>query len=387
VIDLVDLEEVPAPLSPPPNSFSITDYGATPDDGTDDGQAIDNCILDAQAHGRTVWVPPGAFDDSSTQLVVGNVQIQGAGMWYSTLRGPSALFICAGSGCRFSDFSLLGEVTLRNDAQSVHAFGGPFGRNCRIQNVWVEHFTTGPWIGVGNKPAADGLVVSGCRFRDLFADGINLSNGASNSLVEQSHARNTGDDAFASWSIGTSPPNTNNVFRFDTAQAPWLANCYAIYGGTSNSVQDSVCADVVTYNGIFIDQDFNSNAFGGTTAVVRDTIARSGGPLYGKQWGALTVSGHQSAAPITGVQVQDVDIQDATYSGIFITGPKDAIVGLSLAGVNISNPGTFGIDVDPSAMGSATATNVVVTNPGNGSGLNAGSGGFTLTRGSGNSGW
>jgi Pectate lyase superfamily protein len=386
VIDLVDLEDVPPPPSPPANAASITDYGATPDDGTDDGAAIDSCILDAQAHGRPVWIPPGTFDNSSTQLVVGNVQIQGAGMWHSTLRGASAQFICAGSGCRFADFSLLGEVTLRDDTHSVHAFGGPFGRNCRIEDVWLEHFTTGPWVGVGGKPSSDGLVVRGSRLRDLFADGINLSDGASNSVVEQTHARNTGDDAFASWSVASSPSNTNNVFRFDTAQLPWRANCYALYGGTGNSIQDSVCADVVTYNGIFVDQDFGSNSFGGATAIERDTILRAGGPMYGKQLGALTVSGHESAAPITGVQVQDVDIQDSTFSGVFLVGPKDAIDGLSLTNVTISGPGTYGIEVDPSAFGSATATSVVVSNPGT-AGANGFPGGFTLNRGAGNSGW
>jgi hypothetical protein len=388
VIDLVDLEEVPAPLAPPQNSLSITNCGATPNDGTDDGPAILRCIFDAQAQGKSVWIPAGTFDDTSTPLAVGNVEIHGAGMWHSTIVGASALFVCNGNGCRFFDFALLGDVTLRDDAHSVHAMGGPFGTGCRIENVWMEHFTTGPWIGTNGTTPADGLVVRGCRFRDLFADGINLCNGTKNSVVEQSHARNTGDDAFASWAIGTSPPNANNVFRFDTVQAPWRANCYAIYGGTGNAVEDSICNDVVTYNGIFIDQDFQSNAFGGTTNIARDTIVRSGGGMYGKNWGALTVSGHESSTPIVGVQVQDVRIEDATFSGIFFIGPKDAINSVALTGVTIANPGTYGIEVDPTAVGSATAMGVVVTNPGAGSGLNNQSpSSWTFHRGPGNSGW
>jgi hypothetical protein len=388
VIDLLDLEEVAPPLGPPQNSLSILDYGATPDDGSDDGQAIQNCIFDAQASGRSVWIPPGTFEDASTPLNVKNVLIQGAGMWRSTLHGDSARFLCDGDGCRFSDLSVFGEVTLRDDTNAVHALGGPFGKNCSIQNVWIEHFTTGPWIGVGQMPSADGLSVRGCRFRDLFADGINLSNGASNSVVEQSHARNTGDDAFASWAVGGSPPNSNNVFRFDTAQAPWRANCFAIYGGTGNSIQDSTCADVVTYNGVFVDQDFGSNAFGGSTTVARDTLLRAGGNMYGKPWGAVTVSGHESSAPISGVQLQDLDIEDSTNSGVFVIGPKDAIDGLVLQDVTIANSGTYGIEVDPSAVGSATATRVVVSNPGAGAGLNnAAPSSWTFDRGAGNSGW
>ena len=42
-------------------------------------------------------------------------------------------------------------------------------------------------IGVGDGPT-DGLVIHGCRFRDLFADGVNLCNGASRSIVGRSNS-------------------------------------------------------------------------------------------------------------------------------------------------------------------------------------------------------
>jgi hypothetical protein len=387
VVDLVDLEEVPPPLAQPANSLSIATCGATPNDTSDDGVAIQKCIDTAQTRGVDLWIPPGTYVDQLTALKTQNVKIDGAGMWYSTIRGASAYFVC-GTGCQYSNFSILGEITLRDDLNSVHAIGGSFGTGSRIENVWMEHFTTGPWIGIGGATPSNGLVVSGSRFRNLFADGINLSYGTSNAVVEQTNARNTGDDAFASWAIGTAPPNTSNVFRFDTAQMPWRANCFAIYGGTGNAVQDSVCADTVTYPGIMVDQDFGSNAFGGTTQITRDTILRSGGGMYGAKWGALTVRGGQGSSPIVGVQVQDVAIDDATFSGILISGPKDPISGMTLDAVTIANPGTFGIDVDPSAFGSANATNVVVTSPGSGMGLNNGAlGSWTFARGAGNTGW
>jgi hypothetical protein len=177
------------------------------------------------------------------------------------------------------------------------------------------------------------------------------------------------------------------VFRFDTAQLPWRANCFALYGGTSNSITDSVCADVVTYPGIFVNQGFSSNPFGGTTSIARDTLLRAGGDAYGTQWGALTISGSQASSPITGVQVQDADIESSTFAGIYIVGPKDAIDGLSLNGVTIANPGTDGILVDQTSVGTATATGVVVTSPGSGTGLNnEASASFFISRGSGNSG-
>jgi hypothetical protein len=388
VIDFVDLEQVPAAIERPANSLSIADYGATPNDSSDDALWIRNCINDAEAQGKIVWIPPGIYNDSSMPFTVQNVTIQGAGMWYSTIQGAGAQFNCGGSGCQFLDFSLSGAVTARDDSNSIHALGGSFGIGSAITGIWVEHYTTGPWVGVVNTAITNGLIVHGCRFRDLFADGINLTVGTSNSVVEQTSARNTGDDAFASWSASSSRANSSNVFRFDTAQLPWRANCFAIYGGTSNSITDSVCADVVTYPGIFIDQGFDSTPFGGTTNIDRDTVLRAGGAGFGAHWGALTVSGAQASSAITGVQVQDVDIESSTFAGIYIVGPEDAIDGLGFDGVTIANPGTDGIFVDPTAVGNATATDVVVTGLGSGSGLNnQASASFTINRGTGNAGW
>jgi hypothetical protein len=387
VIDLIDLEEVPPALTQPANSVSITSYGATPDDGTDDGAAIQKCIDQAEYLNKSVWIPPGTYLNAGTMLVAQNVTIQGAGMWRSTVQGALAGFICSGGSCQFSNFSVYGDITLRDDATGKHAFGGPFGGNSRIDDVWMEHFTTGPWIGQSGSPAVDGMVINGCRIRDLYADGINLNTSTSNTTVEQCQVRNTGDDAFASWSSG-SAPNSSNVFEFDTAQLPWRANCFAIYGGTNNSITDSICADTVTYPGISIAQEFSSSPFGGTTSVARDSLLRAGGDMYGTKWGALTVDGNQTSSAITGVAVQSLDIESATFSGIYLVGPNDAIQGLTLTDVTIANPGTYGINVDPSATGTATATDVVVTNPGAGSGLNNQAASvYTIDRGAGDVGW
>jgi hypothetical protein len=387
VIDLIDLEEVGPPLGQPANSLSVTDYGATPDDGSDDGAAIQQCISAASVEGKVVWIPPGTYLNGGTTLNAQNVTIQGAGMWRSTIQGAAAAFVCSGGSCKFSDLSIFGDVTLRDDAMGVHAFGGPFGGGSEIDNVWMEHFTTGPWIGQSGSPPIDGMIIQGCRIRDLYADGVNLNTSTSNTTVKQCHARNTGDDAFATWSSGGGP-NANNVFEFDSVQVTWRANCYAIYGGTSNSIQDSTCADSVTYPGIFIDQDFNSSPFAGTTSIARDSLFRAGGNMYGKSWGALTIDGDQMSNAITGVQVQDVDIEGATYAGIYLLGPNDPIQDLVLTSVTIASPGTYGINVDSSASGTATATNVVVTNPGAGMGLsNQAASVYTIDNGGGNSGW
>ena len=110
--------------------------------------------------------------------------------------------------------------------------------------------------------------------------------------------------------------------------------------------------------------------------------------MYSTSWGALTIDGDQMSSAITGIDVESVDIESATFSGIYLVGPNDAIEDLVLTDVTIANPGTYGINVDPSAYGTATATDVVVTNPGDGMGLyNQAASVYTIDNGGGNSGW
>jgi hypothetical protein len=388
VIDLIDLEEVPPATPQPPNSLSITTCGATPDDGSDDGEAILNCLNQASKQGMIAWIPEGTFNDAATWLSV-NVTVKGAGMWRSTIAGASAGLDCPGGPCSYSDLSLYGEVTQRDDAHGVFGVAGAFGSGSTVENIWMEHFTVGAWIGLVNTPGASAnitnLTISGCRMRDLFADGVNLNNGTTSSTVKQCHARGTGDDSFASWSSG--PANTNNVFQFDTAEAPWRATCFAIYGGANNTVEDSVCGDGVTYPGILVDQEFNSTAFGGTTSILRDDVLRSGGDMFQRGWGGVTVYGNQPSSPVVGVTISDVNIESATYPGVYLFGLHNPIQDLVLDNVTISQPGTYGILIDQPTSGNATASNVVVTSPGKGGLNNAASGTFTLAQGTGNVGW
>ena len=252
VIDLVDLELVGPPKPMPAGYLSVvTDCGAVPDDGLDDGPAIQKCIDLARAQGTGVWLPPGTFESTSQPLAVAGVAIRGAGMWYSTVHGFYARFNCTGNGCQYFDFAILGETVGRDDQSPENGFNNGAGTGSRLENIWVEHTKVGYWVGPGTT---DGLVITGSRFRDLFADGVNFPGGVTNSIVENSHFRNIGDDALAAWSQQSGPPNVNNVFRFNTVQVPWRANCFALYGGQDNKVEDNLCADVVTYPGILLAQ-------------------------------------------------------------------------------------------------------------------------------------
>jgi hypothetical protein len=382
VVDLVDLEQVAPALTMPDGYLSITDFGAVPNDGKDDGDAIRACISTARAQKKGVWIPAGTFESALSPFEVADVTIRGAGMWYSVLHGLNARFVCTGSNCQFYDFSILGETILRDDKAPENGFSGGAGTGSRLENIWVEHTKVGYWVGSGNT---NGLVIINSRFRDLYADGVNFCNGTSNSIVENSHFRNTGDDAMASWSPKGSPVNTNNVFRFNTVQVPWRANCLAIYGGKDNKIEDNLCSDVVTYPGILIAQQFNSNPFDGTTLIQRNTLLRAGGPMFHNQHGALKLWADQG--PIKGVTVSDLLIDGATFTGIELEG-SHALNGVSFENVQISNSGTDGIYLHSDLSGKASFSSVSVTNSGKTALVNNSPKlKFELEKGSGNEGW
>jgi hypothetical protein len=390
VVDLVDLEQVAPPQTMPENFISIADCGATPDDGGDDGRAIQNCIAQARSQGRGVWIPPGTFESASQLpsaqgIAVSDVTIRGAGMWHSTIHGQFARFYCTGNNCRFFDFAILGETTLRDDETPENGFNGAAGVGSRMENVWVEHTKAGWWVGAGASNVTNGLVITGSRFRNLFADGVNFCNGASNSLVEHSHFRNTGDDALASWAPSfDGGVNTNNVFRLNTVQLPWRASCFAIYGGRDNRVEDNLCYDVVTYPGILLAQQFRAWPFAGTTVVQRNSLIRAGGPMWNEEHGALKLLAREGA--ISGIVVKDMLIDSPTFSGVQIEGGF-ALSDATFENITISNADSYGILVSANAAGDATFSAVAVTNPKDGGAHNASGDSFTITRGADNSGW
>jgi hypothetical protein len=358
VIDLIDLEQVAPPRAKPEGYFSIVeDCGATADDKLDDGDAIQACIDRARAAKTGVWIPAGTFESKEHPFEVSEVTIQGAGMWYSTIHGFYARFNCVGNNCRYFDFAILGETVLRDDKSPENGFNGGAGTGSRLENIWVEHTKVGYWVGAGTN----GLVITGSRFRNLFADGVNFCNGTSNSLIENSHFRNTGDDALASWSPKGDPVNTNNVFRFNTVQVPWRANCFAIYGGKDNQIEDNLCYDVVTYPGILIAQQFNSNPFEGKTIVQRNSLIRAGGAMFHLEHGALKVWANQGE--ISGLTIKDMLIDSPTFTGIELKGSYP-ITSATIEHVTVQGAGTSGIYLSSNLEGDVTFSFVVVTDSG-----------------------
>jgi len=380
-VDLVETELVGAPLPQPANSVSVKDCGAVPDDNQDDSASIQKCIDQAMGLKKVLYIPPGQFTSIAKTLSVQNVTIRGAGMWYSSINGFNAQINCWGAGgCKYYDFALFGDTVARDDASPETAFRGNL-TNSVIENVWIEHLKVGIWPEKGSGP----LAVTSVRIRNLMADGVNFYNGTHDSFVENSHFRNTGDDAIAAWSdTYMSPgPSKNNVFRKNYIQIPWKANCFGIYGGQDNKLEDNVCADTVQYPGMFFAEQFNAHPFTGTTEANRNTLLRAGGNAYNHTHGALKF--HADQAPVGNIKINTLDIIDPTNSGIHVEG-GNIIDKVWLNTVTISNPGQASFYLNAGSQGALDA--VKVTSAGGSSAVVNESGGkFNLIKGAGSTGW
>ena len=367
IVDLVDLENVAPALGAPANALSLLDFGAGGKGETDDTAALKNCISAARQQGKIVWVPAGDYKLTGDIILPSSVTIQGAGMWHTTFVGDENLypqsarrvrFKLTGSQIHLADFAIVGKLNYRNDQEPNDGIVGAGCVDSSVSRVWVEHTKVGIWIYNGTH-----LLIEGCRFRDLLADGVNLCVGTSGNIIQNCTARGAGDDCFAMWPapsdqgfVGQSPPPGNNVIRHCTGQLPFLANGAAIYGGANNRIEDCLFTDITAGCGILISTTFPTsderlkidNNFSGMTTVQNCDLLRCGGYDHDWTWrGALQICLDRRS--ISGLTISNVNIRDSLSDGLTIVAPgsrhgEGTLSNTRLEKVTVSN---FGIGTSP----------------------------------------
>jgi hypothetical protein len=385
ILDLADLENVPPPLFAPVNALSVLEFGAGGKGETDDTEALKNCITEAKKQGKIVWVPTGDYKLTSDILLPSSVTIQGAGMWHTTFVGDDKLygqpgrrvrFKLTGSHIHLADFAIVGKLNYRNDDEPNDGIVGAGCADSSVARIWVEHTKIGVWIYNGTN-----LLIEGCRFRNLLADGVNLCVGTSGTVIQNCTARGTGDDCFAIWPaafdqgfVGQSPLPGNNVIRRCTGQLPFLANGGAIYGGASNRIEDCLFTDISAGCGILISTTFPTsdekrkidNNFSGTTVINNCKLLRCGGYDHSWAWrGSLQICLDRRS--ISGLTISQVEIKDSFSDGLTIVAPgskkgQGTLSNARLENVSIPNyglgaPGRHGLLIREDAVGSLTLAN------------------------------
>nr|WP_228084235.1 discoidin domain-containing protein [Streptomyces sp. MA3_2.13] len=319
-IDFISLEQV-APLPNPDPAAYTEPEGFTHQDVQN---ALDRVRMDTTGTLEGVYLPPGDYETSNKfQVYGGAVDVVGAGVWYTRFHAPTTqtntdIGFRADStagGSRFAHFAYFGNYTSRIDGPGK-VFDFSNVADIVIDDIWVEHMVCLYW-----GANTDRVTISNSRIRNLFADGLNMTNGSTDNHVTNNEARATGDDSFALFSAidAGGADETGNVYENLTSLLTWRAAGLAVYGGYDNTFRNIRIADTLVYSGITIsslDFGYPMNGFGEIpTNFENITIERAGGHFWGDQVfpGIWLFS---ASEVFQGIRVSDVDIVDPTYVGI-----------------------------------------------------------------------
>ncbi|MFI5926615.1 discoidin domain-containing protein [Micromonospora sp. NPDC051543] len=389
-IDFINTEQV-SPIANPDSARYATPTGFTHQDVQN---ALDRVRMDTTGNLIGVYLPAGNYSTSSKFQVYGKaVQVTGAGPWYTRFNAPSGQentdigFRAENSaaGSSFKNFAYFGNYTSRIDGPGK-VFDFSNVSNIVIDNIWAEHQVCLYW-----GANTDYMTIKNSRIRNLFADGVNMTNGSTNNLVSNNDARATGDDSFALFSAidAGGADMKDNIYENLTSTLTWRAAGVAVYGGYGNTFRNIYIADTLVYSGITIsslDFGYPMNGFGASppTKFENISIVRAGGHFWGGQtFPAIWV--FSASKVFQGIRVSDVDIVDPTYSGImfqtnYVGGqPQNPITDTVFTNISISGArksgdaydakSGFGIWANPMpeagqgpAVGSVTFTNLRLSN-------------------------
>ncbi len=316
-LDFIELEAVPEEVKPEANDLVYTG------DGSDLQVFIDN-----KGGGRSIYLPARLYNvNRELYFGVPNTKLKGAGMWYSTINFTNEAYLQGGlrANARDISFSDLALVTTRNSRSSSYkGINGIFTKGSVVKNLWVEHFECGAWIAqynIGDIPFADGFTVTNCRFRNNYADGINLCKGTKNATITHCSFRNNGDDDMAIWCADMLECQ-NNTFSYSTSENGWRSSGCAIYGGLNNQAHHLLIKDHLEA-GLRVNNNYPGMGFNETGMHVFSniTVVRCGtfNDLFYNIVGAIDLTCNSiSGTKVLNVKFSYIDIIDAKDNAIFI---------------------------------------------------------------------
>ena len=392
-VDFLEIENVPNPIEQPDNSVNVEDYGAIPDDGIDDLDAIRAAVRDADANNMDVYFPEGTFHLSGMwNIGCSNMKITGAGIWYTNIQftseevsgggvsggNPNAKGSTVADGyCKnveFCNMYLNSGLRSRHNEQAIYkCFMDIWADGSVIHDIWEEHFECGFWFGDynGKIDYCDGVKVVNSRIRNNLADGVNFCQGTSNAVVYNCSVRNNGDDGLAMWNDQTmgAKDEVNNVFAYNTIDLGWRAGLLAIYGGQGHKVYNNYLCDSFMAAGIHFNTTFPGYKFSGSTPNTFDNniLVRCGTPkeCWGRDYAAIDFEQEVKNIVFNNTQIYDspftaIRLLGTSYSNITFNDTTILGAGLSKQISDFSSSGYSGAAIRENANSSAVFNGLTV---------------------------
>jgi polygalacturonase len=306
-----------APTSRTPSgpTISVTDFGAVPDDGRDDQDAIQEAI-DSAPEGTTVLFPAGTYHHSHLL----QVRTDRVALW-----GYDAALV--GTNREKHAIVLWGDYT---SVVGLTISANPTGRLHAEDQMGISlHFTTGSVVRdttVRNTSSA-GIFIWGASdyqilnnvVENTMSDGIHSVGGARNGLVQGNRLRNVGDDCFAVISYLSERRMSGNITIRDNSCVGGKARGISVVGGEdvrieNNTIEASAAA------GVYLASEDNYNTYGAHRVQVignrligvnTNSAIRHGAIFLWARSGSATTSDGKSHS----LQNHDILIQGNTIEG------------------------------------------------------------------------
>ncbi|MFC3572630.1 discoidin domain-containing protein [Streptomyces yaanensis] len=319
-IDFINTEQATAAPNPDPAAYAVP-AGFSHQDVQN---ALDKVRMDTTGKLVGVYLPAGDYETSSKFQVYGKaVKVVGAGAWFTRFHAPASQentdvgfrAEASANGSSFAGFSYFGNYTSRIDGPGK-VFDFSNVSNITIDDIWVEHMVCLYW-----GANTDNMTIKNSRIRDMFADGINMTNGSTDNHVVNNDARSTGDDSFALFSAidAGGADEKNNLYENLTSMLTWRAAGIAVYGGYNNTFRNIRVADTLVYSGITIsslDFGYPMNGFGTEPTTIENvSLERTGGHFWGSQV-FPAIWAFSASKVFQGIRVNDIDIDNSTYGGV-----------------------------------------------------------------------
>lgn len=314
-------------------------------------QSVNNDLQDFinKNQGKTIYIDQ-PYVGVLGKLSLGSCNLQGRGIFYTELHWEKNGAGFNSFGGQVKDMALSSYQNQRYDSPDYGPNGYVSPGKCfngnvgYVENVLVEHFECGGWLDGGN-----GAHFNHCRFRNNYADGINFCN-ASNCTFEHSNFRNNGDDDMASWN--NSKDNSNNIFRYCTAENNWRASSLAFFGGNNHKAENLLIKDGLE-NGVRLVTDFDGNGYNNPGATFRNIsivhCACINGEVgrHGDFWGVDEGALHLESSKKYDLNFQnlyDIDIYDSRGNAVFIGSGSYSMNNIEIKGISVHgvrDPGSF----------------------------------------------
>jgi parallel beta-helix repeat protein len=304
------------------NVINVRDTGARGDGQTDDTAALQAAFDEARRRGRMVWLPAGDYNYTG-QLKIDGVKVSGAGPKTRLLAGipTQQRILMIGEGPALACVQILYHDLQRKG--SDHGRAGVMvqdASNFLVRNVIFngQGFSATPEFGGGAlfiRRSSDGRVLNN-RVLYSTADGIHITAGSRNIIVQGNRIEYSGDDGIAVVNYGDAIRNKVLIQNNVVLNNRWGRNISSVGGQDIQILHNYIMGNTTDGAGVYIASEPAYKTAGPKDILVQDNVIRdTGGP--GKGHGQIMLwTGNDN--PVENVLIRGNTVQSSKRKDLSI---------------------------------------------------------------------